>query len=156
MKYVALLAFNKIVQTHPYLVAQQEDVILECIDSPDITIRIKALDLVQGMVSSDNLVSIVSRLMKQLRSSTPAKDRQQPGMPLGLETADDSEDETELTANPDLKAKDQAPPLPDEYRTDVIKRIIDMSSQQNYSSMVDFDWYIDVLTQLVRDRKSVV
>ena len=63
MKYVALLAFNKIVQTHSYLVAQQEDVILECIDSPDITIRIKALDLVKGMVSSDNLVSIVSRLM---------------------------------------------------------------------------------------------
>ena len=77
VKYVALLAFNKIVQTHPYLVAQQEDVILECIDSPDISIRIKALDLVGGMVSSENLVSIVSRLMKQLRSSSPARERQQ-------------------------------------------------------------------------------
>ncbi|KNA96154.1 AP-3 complex subunit delta [Fusarium oxysporum f. sp. lycopersici 4287] len=79
LKYVALLAFNKIVTTHPYLVSQQEDVILECIDSPDITIRIQALDLVQGMVTGDNLVSI-----------------------------------------------------------------------DNYSSVLDFDWYIDVLTQLVR------
>ena len=25
-----------------------------------------------------------------------------------------------------------------------------MCSQQNYGSMVDFDWYMDVLTQLVR------
>ena len=63
MKFVSLLAFNRIVVTHPWLVAQQEDVILECIDSADISIRVKALDLVQGMVSSDNLVSIVSRLL---------------------------------------------------------------------------------------------
>ena len=61
MKYVALLAFNKIVLTHPYLVSQQEDVIMDCIDSPDISIRIRALDLVVGMVSSDNLMSIVGR-----------------------------------------------------------------------------------------------
>ena len=70
VKYVALLAFNKIVVTHPWLVAQQEDVILECIDSADISIRIKALDLVQGMVSNENLVSIVSRLMRQLKLSS--------------------------------------------------------------------------------------
>src|SRR5262249_994236 len=41
VKYVALLAFNKIAVTHPFLVSQQEDVILDCIDNPDITIRIK-------------------------------------------------------------------------------------------------------------------
>ncbi|KAL8409616.1 hypothetical protein RB594_007894 [Gaeumannomyces avenae] len=78
LKYVALLAFNKIVATHPFLVAEQEDVILECIDSPDITIRIKALDLVQGMVSSDNLVSIVSRLMRQLKVSSEPRGQQVP------------------------------------------------------------------------------
>ncbi|KAH7362053.1 AP-3 complex subunit delta [Plectosphaerella cucumerina] len=150
LKYVALLAFNKIVQTHPFLVAQQEDVILECIDSPDITIRIKALDLVKGMVSGDNLVSIVSRLMKQLRTSTPSKERQQQGAPLGPEQGFESDDDAEVTINPKAKEKDQAPPLPDDYRMDVIRRIIDMCSQQNYSNMVDFDWYIDVLTQLVR------
>lgn len=148
MKYVALLAFNKIVQTHPYLVAQQEDVILECIDSPDITIRIKALDLVKGMVSGDNLVSVVSRLMKQLRTSSPSKERQ--GAPLGPEQGFESDDDAEVTINPRAKEKDQAPPLPDDYRIDVIRRIIEMCSQQNYSNMVDFEWYIDVLTQLVR------
>ncbi|OBR12097.1 LOW QUALITY PROTEIN: AP-3 complex subunit delta [Colletotrichum higginsianum IMI 349063] len=145
LKYVALLAFNKIVVTHPFLVAQQEDVILECIDSPDITIRIKALDL--GMVSSDNLVSIVGRLMKQLKSSTPKRDR--PGAPLGPDTGMDSDEEAEIEIHSPSKEQEE-PPLPDDYRSDVIGRILTMCSQNNYSSLVDFDWYIDVLIQLVR------
>ncbi|KAK1968445.1 Adaptor protein complex AP-3 delta subunit [Colletotrichum sublineola] len=147
LKYVALLAFNKIVVTHPFLVAQQEDVILECIDSPDITIRIKALDLVQGMVSSDNLVSIVSRLMKQLKSSAPKRDR--PGAPLGPDTGMDSDEEAQVDIHSPTKDQEE-PPLPDDYRSDVIGRILTMCSQNNYSSLVDFDWYIDVLIQLVR------
>ncbi|TXC09242.1 hypothetical protein FocTR4_00004796 [Fusarium oxysporum f. sp. cubense] len=145
VKYVALLAFNKIVTTHPYLVSQQEDVILECIDSPDITIRIQALDLVQGMVTGDNLVSIVSRLMKQLKSSMPARDKSLPGTPPN----DPNESEDEF-AEPAPKPKAESAPLPDDYRIDVIGRILGMCSKDNYSSVLDFDWYIDVLTQLVR------
>ncbi|CRK18241.1 hypothetical protein BN1708_017647, partial [Verticillium longisporum] len=30
------------------------------------------------------------------------------------------------------------------------KKILDMCAQNNYANLVDFDWYIDVLTQLVR------
>ncbi|KAF4959900.1 hypothetical protein FGADI_1403 [Fusarium gaditjirri] len=145
VKYVALLAFNKIVTTHPYLVSQQEDVILECIDSPDITIRIQALDLVQGMVTGDNLVSIVSRLMKQLKSSMPARDKSLPGTPPN----DPNESEDEF-AEPAPRPKAESAPLPDDYRIDVIGRILGMCSKDNYSSVLDFDWYIDVLTQLVR------
>ncbi|EWY99559.1 hypothetical protein FOYG_03571 [Fusarium oxysporum NRRL 32931] len=145
LKYVALLAFNKIVTTHPYLVSQQEDVILECIDSPDITIRIQALDLVQGMVTGDNLVSIVSRLMKQLKSSMPARDNSLPGTPPN----DPNESEDEF-AEPAPKPKAESAPLPEDYRIDVIGRILGMCSKDNYSSVLDFDWYIDVLTQLVR------
>ncbi|PCD40841.1 hypothetical protein FGRA07_02112, partial [Fusarium graminearum] len=145
VKYVALLAFNKIVTTHPYLVSQQEDVILECIDSPDITIRIQALDLVQGMVTGDNLMSIVSRLMKQLKLSMPSRDKSQPGTPPN--DFNESEDEyAESTPKP----KSESIPLPDDYRIDVIGRILGMCSKDNYSSVLDFDWYIDVLTQLVR------
>ncbi|KAL2760574.1 hypothetical protein ACRALDRAFT_2024529 [Sodiomyces alcalophilus JCM 7366] len=150
LKYVALLAFNKIVVTHPFLVAQQEDVILECIDSPDITIRTKALDLVRGMVSPDNLVTIVSRLMKQLRTSVPSRDDRHNGTPAGDESEPDSDDDARVRINPRAREKDKAPPLPDDYRIDVIGRILDMCSQNNYGNLEDFDWYIDVLTQLVR------
>lgn len=149
VKYVALLAFNKIVVTHPFLVAQQEDVILECIDSEDITIRIKALDLVQGMVSSDNLVSIVSRLMRQLKASSAAlsQEREEPE---SQDPESDSGNEAGTDPRRRSKAQHRVPPLPDDYTTDVIGRILKMCSQNNYASMVDFDWYVDVLTQLVR------
>jgi AP-3 complex subunit delta-1 len=146
---VALLAFNKIVVTHPHLVAQQEDVILECIDSPDITIRIQALDLVQGMVTGDNLISVVSRLMKQLKTSTPTKERTRSGTP-SLGPSSDSEDESQIAITEPAQTENQAPPLPEDYRLDVIGRILFMCSKDNYSNIVDFDWYIDVLTQLVR------
>ncbi|KAI1391173.1 Adaptor protein complex AP-3 delta subunit [Hypoxylon trugodes] len=147
LKYVALLAFNKIVVTHPWLVAQQEDVILECIDSTDISIRIKALDLVQGMVSNDNLVSIVSRLMRQLKLSSSADRRaaNHSGSSPG-----DSDEDLERTIDSNPKAANQAPPLPDDYKIDVINRILNMCSQNNYGFLTDFEWYIDILTQLVR------
>lgn len=147
MKYVALLAFNKIVVTHSFLVSQQEDVILECIDSPDITIRVQALDLVQGMVAGDNLVSVVSRLMRQLKAATPTRDNQPSASP-SIDPAD-SDDEAQMVAAK-KKAESQAPTLPEDYRIDVIGRILYMCSKDNYSSIGDFDWYIDVLTQLVR------
>ncbi|KAI0446585.1 adaptin N terminal region-domain-containing protein [Xylaria telfairii] len=148
LKYVALLAFNKIVDTHPWLVAQQEDVILECIDSADISIRIKALDLVQGMVSNDNLVSIVSRLMRQLKLSLTI-DRKN-GTNTSSSPGESDDEDLERTINPTQKATEQMPPLPDDYRVDVINRILNMCSQNNYTHLDDFEWYIDILTQLVR------
>lgn len=147
LKYVALLAFNKIVTTHPFLVAEQEDVILECIDSPDITIRVKALDLVQGMVSADNLLSIVSRLMRQLKVASDGG-RQQKNQIQPDST--DSDDDGSSKANTPPSPPDSTPPLPEDYRIDVIGRIIHVCSLDNYSNLVDFDWYIDILTQLVR------
>ena len=152
MKYVALLAFNKIVLTHPYLVAQQEDVIMDCIDSPDISIRLRALDLVVGMVSSDNLMSVVGRLMRQLRNSpsAPANGINDGPAP-AIEPAADSDDESpEAPVKPD-KGASQETLLPDDYKIDVINRILVMCSSNNYGNLVDFDWYIDILIQLVRN-----
>ncbi|KAI0408176.1 adaptin N terminal region-domain-containing protein [Xylaria palmicola] len=149
LKYVALLAFNKIVDTHPWLVAQQEDVILECIDSADISIRIKALDLVQGMVNNDNLVSIVGRLMRQLKLSFSI-DRKSGSNTSGSSPGDSEDDDLERTINSTQRATEKTPPLPDEYRADVINRILNMCSQNNYTYLNDFEWYIDILTQLVR------
>ncbi|KAJ2964536.1 hypothetical protein NQ176_g10783 [Zarea fungicola] len=117
LKYVALLAFNKIVPTHPYLVSQQEDVILECIDSADITIRIQALDLVQGMVTSENLVSIVGRLMKQLKIATAAKRRPDVSVD-STDTFPDSDEDSQQRA--DSASNKEAITIPEDYRIDVI------------------------------------
>jgi AP-3 complex subunit delta-1 len=154
VKYVALLAFEKIVTSHPYLVSQQQDVILECIDDPDISIRMRALDLVVGMVNADNLTAIVGRLMRQLRNAPiatavndPSNDR---GRMTGVNPYGDDDSDAEENLPQHEQKSDQPPPLPDDYRTSVIRRILEMCSRDTYGNIGDFEWYIDVLTQLVR------
>ena len=50
MKYIALLAMVKIVPSHPELVAEYQDMILSSVNDEDISIRMRALDLVSAMV----------------------------------------------------------------------------------------------------------
>ena len=52
VKYIALLAMVKIVPTHPELVAEYQDMILSSVDDQDISIRMRALDLLSAMVTS--------------------------------------------------------------------------------------------------------
>ena len=51
VKYIALLAMVKIVPSHPHLVAEYQDMILASVDDQDISIRMRALDLVSAMVT---------------------------------------------------------------------------------------------------------
>ena len=50
MKYIALLALVSIVPSHPHLVAEYQDMILASVDDQDMSIRMRALDLVSAMV----------------------------------------------------------------------------------------------------------
>ncbi|KAG9953037.1 Adaptor protein complex AP-3 delta subunit, partial [Aureobasidium melanogenum] len=154
LKYVALLAFNKIVTSHPQLVALHSDVVVECIDDPDISIRTRALDLVSGMVDSSNLMPIVERLLRQLREGTPASAADDPtndrGMHAGVVPSGDSDDEeaTESLRRREARSS-EAPPLPEDYRQSVIEKILDMCSRDTYSNITDFEWYVGILVDLV-------
>lgn len=127
LKYVALLALNRIVATHPTLVSMQQDVIMDCLDDADVSIRLQALELAVGMVNSDTLQLVVNRLLDQLRrASVPAGELAHPA------------------ETPDVPVV-----WPNDYRTEVVHRILDLCSQNNYAEVVDFEWYIAVLVQLV-------
>ncbi|KAI2814844.1 hypothetical protein CBS63078_10510 [Aspergillus niger] len=142
LKYVALLAFNRIVLTYPGLVSMQQDVIMHCLDDADISIRLQALELAARMVTSDNLQSIVGRLISQLMGSQSLKkgSHSEPG---------DGYSEWELN-EPQSEWTNKAPLiLPPEYRVQVLHRILDICSSDNYSNLTDFEWYVDVLMRLV-------
>lgn len=144
LKYVSLLAFNKIVTTHSTLVARQQDVIFRCLDDPDVSIRLQALELATGMVSSDNLQNVVDRLMRQLTNS-PDEDSLAPN---GAHEDEDNTDlEQKLVAD---KRSSELPPLPNEYRFEIINKILDMCSFETYTNITDFEWYIDTLVKLIR------
>jgi AP-3 complex subunit delta len=142
LKYVALLAFNKIVTSHSALVAMQQDVIMGCLDDPDISIKMQALELVSGMVNSDNLQAVVNRLMKQLAGSATAAEASNGHV-------EEEQTDMEQRLVPDKRGSENVP-LPDEYRHEIISRILDMCSHNTYANIVDFEWYIEILVHLVR------
>lgn len=153
VKYVALLAFNRIVASHSHLVSMHRDVIMDCINDPDISIRLQALDLGAGMVNSDSLVSVVEHLMQQLKHaplfSGTADDPR--SIAINVEpTADSDEEDPEEVLKPTSEDGGDAPVLPLEYRIRIIRQIIEMCSKDTYANIVDFEWYIDVLMQLVK------
>lgn len=148
MKYVALLALNRIVATHPTLVSMQQDVIMDCLDDPDISIRLQALELAVGMVTSENLQAVVERLLDQLRLATLSS--QGNGHELeAVPSVHPEFDDPEGSKTSDVSIN-TAITLPNDYRSEVVHRILDICSQNNYSEVVDFEWYVSILVQLIR------
>jgi len=130
-----------------------QDVIIGCIDDPDISIRLQALELGTGMVNSDNLVVVVERLMRQLRSAPISISTADDGRShaTGVEPAADSDGENpEEILRPTAEPHGDRPALPAEYRTIIIHQILGMCSKDTYANVIDFEWYIDILVQLVK------
>ncbi|KAL5360756.1 armadillo-type protein [Aspergillus floccosus] len=140
LKYVALLAFNRIAVSYPFLVSVHQDVIMDCLDDPDISIRLQALELAVRMVTSDTLQSIVHRLLSQLQYAHRNTDSNRTDIHMGeaLEEEDPRPSNTPSTA------------LPYNYRIEVLHRVVDICSNNNYSELPDFEWYVDVLVQLMK------
>ncbi|KAK6617430.1 hypothetical protein RUM43_014439 [Polyplax serrata] len=109
LKYLGLLAMSKILITHPKSVQAHKDLILQCLDDKDESIRLRALDLLYGMVSKKNLMEIVKKLMVHM-------------------------DKAEGTS----------------YRDQLLSKIIQICSQNNYQHITNFEWYVSVLVDVTR------
>ena len=145
VKYLGLLALNRFLEEYPKLVAEHNDVILKCVDDNDVSIRLRALDLLVGrvrgrktrswggcglvltgrraawcagcghQVTKKNLPDIVRKLLSQLEDTHPLSSDSQ-------------------------------------YRTDMVARIITLCSQDSYKFVTDFEWYLSVLVVRGRSR----
>eukprot|EP00058_Branchiostoma_floridae_P018373 XP_002603862.1 hypothetical protein BRAFLDRAFT_276908 [Branchiostoma floridae] len=109
LKYLGLLAMSKILKTHPKSVQAHKDLILQCLDDKDESIRLRALDLLYGMVSKKNLMEIVRKLM------------------IHMDKAEGSM-----------------------YRDELLSKIVQICSQNNYQYITNFEWYVSVLVELTR------
>lgn len=69
LKYLGLLLLNKILGSQPKLVLGHRDLILQCLDDRDESIRYRALDLIAGMISKKTLVEIVKNLMQHMEKA---------------------------------------------------------------------------------------
>ncbi|CAF4069496.1 unnamed protein product [Rotaria sp. Silwood2] len=109
LKYLGLLAMSKILQTHPKSVQAHHDLIMQCLDDKDESIRLRALDLLTGMVSRKNLMDVVRKLMVHMNKAEGTH-----------------------------------------YRDELLSKIIDICSQNDYQHIANFEWYISILVELTR------
>lgn len=138
LKYIALLAMVKIVPTHPELVAEYQDMIVSSVDDQDVSIRMRALDLLSAMVSRHNLQPIVQQLLSHLVRSESAV------LPSAIQSLSQY---GSAAANAAPKASN-APSQSPAYRITLAQRILALGSQDTYDNVVDFDWYLSVLVDL--------
>ncbi|XP_015777632.1 PREDICTED: AP-3 complex subunit delta-1-like [Acropora digitifera] len=66
LKYLGLLAMSKILAVNPKAVQAHKDIVLQCLDDKDESIRLRALDLIVGMVSKKNIMDIIKKLMMHI------------------------------------------------------------------------------------------
>ncbi|KAF8323788.1 Adaptor protein complex AP-3 delta subunit [Clavulina sp. PMI_390] len=172
LKYIALLAMVKIVPTHPHLVAMHQNEILSSLEDHDLSIRMRALDLVSSMVillhhllvTVSNVKSIVQRLLSHLvPPEETSASTTSPAAPSAAEAL------VAATAASTTTAPTVANPNSDpSYRRTLAERIVDICSrlaneaypaqarsQYEYSydddgdsGAFDFAWYISVLVDL--------
>ncbi|KAJ3272492.1 hypothetical protein HDU76_010907, partial [Blyttiomyces sp. JEL0837] len=130
LKYLGLFALCKLLPLRPRAVTEHRDVILECLDDRDISIRMRALELISGMVTKRNVVDIVKRLLIQLvpQADSSNADEPQPAafFPPTLLTSDNS------------------------YAKEVVTRILAFCSKNTYELISDFEWYVAVLAELAK------
>lgn len=153
MKYVALLAFKKILLSYPDLVSLHQDVIMSCIDDADVSIRLQALELSAGMVNKDNLPELVDQLLQQLRRGpyTNGRDDDARDTATDIEPVGDIDDDgQEQTLRQPEDFLEGSSALTIEYRMAIIKHVLDMCTKDTYTNISDFEWYIHVLVQLIK------
>ncbi|THV06465.1 Ap3d1 protein [Dendrothele bispora CBS 962.96] len=135
LKYIALLAMVKIVPTHPHLVSQYQDTIMASVNDQDMSIRMRALDLVSSMVNQSNLQSIVQQLLSHLVTDH-----------INAPTAAQAlaQNVTSPSGNKTFSSPSQSPT----YRLILAQHILDMCSHDTYDNVTNFEWYLSVLIDL--------
>ena len=69
LKYLGLIGLMNLMLSNPRVVAEHRDLVLQCLVDDDVTIRLRALELIVGMVTRRNLPDIVARLLDLLESA---------------------------------------------------------------------------------------
>ncbi|ETL89193.1 hypothetical protein L917_11853 [Phytophthora nicotianae] len=72
LRYLGLVGLGNLMKSHPYVVTEHQALIVECLAVDDITIRMRALELLSGMVNPDNAAPIIRELMRQTLSADGA------------------------------------------------------------------------------------
>ncbi|KAL1408283.1 AP-3 complex subunit delta [Vanrija albida] len=140
LRYIALLAMVKITPTHPYMVAEYQDEILASLDDADLSIRMRALELVTAMVDRGNLRHIVDELLTHL-----APPEEEPSLPSAMSSLAAAASKTKASdATVTAQNISQSP----SYRLLLSQRVLAIIAHDTYLHVSDFEWVVSVLVDI--------
>mmetsp|Transcript_9875 Transcript_9875/g.28025 ORF Transcript_9875/g.28025 Transcript_9875/m.28025 type:complete len:1289 (-) Transcript_9875:795-4661(-) len=64
LKYLGLVGFVQLMKSHPRAVVEHRELVLQCLNDEDVTIKTRALELLTGMVTKRNLEDLVHKLLR--------------------------------------------------------------------------------------------
>lgn len=146
----------KITPTHPQMVAEYQEEILESLDDSDVSIRIRALELVASMVSLSarvtvahvqvderNIQAIVDRLLAHLAPPENAS-AALPSAAASLAALSNSGQ----AATQDPSTTSASVSLSPAYRLLLTQRLLEIITHDTYANVTDFEWAVSVLVDV--------
>ena len=144
LRYISILALDKLAPSHPHLVAQHQNVILKSIQHPDMTIRVRALELVARLATDPmSLRPIVDYLMLYLGSADETLAAPSAAQTLQRTLDADQAQVLETSWTSDLSGSKCT-----EFRTQVAECILDLGGANHFSRIRDLSWYMHTLIRL--------
>lgn len=144
LRYISILALDKLAPSHPHLVAQHQNVILQSIQHPDMTIRVRALELVARLAADPiSLRPIVDYLVSYLGSTDQITATPSAAQTLQRTLDADQAQVLETSLPSDLSCSKYT-----EFRAQVAECILDLGGVNRFSRIRDLSWYMHTLIRL--------
>lgn len=164
LRYIALKGLSRLLRNAPHttpLLARHYDDILACINEEDLTIRLKALELVERLTDRSNCKTIVARLIEQISPSSESssgKTVSNTGLrsAAGALRAVSSAYDTSSPSGVAIQVSSSSPAsassfVLSHYRYRLLLLVLRLTSRssedgaQLYVNITNFEWYIDTL-----------
>ncbi|KAL0227620.1 hypothetical protein RCL1_003764 [Eukaryota sp. TZLM3-RCL] len=113
LQYLGLRGLASLLPAHHQVVRHHDEIVMKCLENADVSLRLRALDIVKGLATERNIKSLVKRLLLLL----------------------ESESLVDIDISGSLKSA-------------LVKTIISMSTNNDYSNVTDFEWLVGVYTRL--------
>jgi len=84
LKYVGLVAMSKLLHLYPGLILESQNLFLKCVDDEDVTIRMRALEMLSRLADVDSIQLIVEHLLTHLFPKSPSFSFSEPSYCISL------------------------------------------------------------------------
>ncbi|CEP62437.1 Apl5p LALA0_S05e05644g [Lachancea lanzarotensis] len=127
LRYISVILFYKVGKINPHFIAKFDTLVIRLLKDVDVSIRSRALELLEGATDEDNLASVVQILIQQFadKDVVSASNLFQQAGKAGVEIE-----------------------IPVSYKVKMVSVILKICSSNNYAKIPDFDWFIAVLSDL--------